>query len=211
MTNSEFINAIAPIIVKEAKARGYKFPSAVIAQACLESNYGRSILSAYYFNYFGLKCGSSWKGKSINMKTSEEYTTGTVTQIRDNFRVFDNMEAGVKGYFDFISTKRYNNLKEATSPIDYLNKIKTDGYATSSRYVTNVYNVLTSNSLTRYDGETVTDDISVQDKTIVNIAKDVIRGKYGNGQTRKAWIEQMGYNYNEVQKVVNELLKGGKV
>lgn len=124
MTNSEFINAIAPIIVKEAKARGYNYPSAIIAQACLESNYGRSQLSAKYFNFFGLKCGSSWKGKSVNMKTCEEYTTGTLTQIKDNFRAYDNMAEGVKGYFDFIKAKRYNNLKEATSPIDYLQRLR---------------------------------------------------------------------------------------
>lgn len=206
MTNAEFINAIAPIIVKEAKARGYKYPSAIIAQACLESNYGRSGLSAKYFNYFGLKCGSSWKGKSVNMKTCEEYTTGTLTQIKDNFRAYDNMTEGVKGYFDFIKTKRYNNLKEATSPIDYLTKIKADGYATSSTYVNNVYSTLTSNSLTRYDGEAV--EQPHRSVFIENIAKDVVRGKYGNGEARKSKIEAMGYDYKEVQAVVNELLKG---
>lgn len=212
MNNSEFINAIAPIIVKEAKKRGYKYPSAIIAQACLESNYGRSGLSAKAHNYFGLKCGSSWKGKSINMKTCEEYTTGTLTQIRDNFRAYDSMEEGVKGYFDFIATKRYNNLKEATSPIDYLNKIKSDGYATSSRYVNNVYAVLTSNSLTRYDEirDVAPEENSVQRRLIETIAKDVVRGKYGNGEARKARIEAMGYDYKAVQSVVNELLKGEK-
>lgn len=212
MTNSEFINAIAPIIVKEAKARGYNYPSAIIAQACLESNYGRSQLSAKYFNFFGLKCGSSWKGKSVNMKTCEEYTTGTLTQIKDNFRAYDNMTEGVKGYFDFIKAKRYNNLKEATSPIDYLTKIKADGYATSSTYVNNVYSTLTSNNLTRYDGNSNTSEEvnSVQRRLIEAIAKDVVRGKYGNGEARKSRIEAMGYDYKEVQAVVNDILKGRK-
>lgn len=202
LSNKDFIEHIAPIIVKEAKARGYKFPSAIIAQACLESNYGRSGLSAKYFNYFGMKCGSSWKGRSVNMKTCEEYTTGTLTQIRDNFRAYYNMEEGVKGYFDFISMKRYNNLKEAKSAYEYIELLKKDGWATSSTYVRNVYNVLTSNSLSRYDGDT----ISVQDKSLETIAREVIAGKWGNGSERKAKLEAHGYDYKAVQKIVNSLL-----
>ena len=44
-------------------------------------------------------------------------------------------------------------------------------------------------------------------KTIEQVAKDVIAGKYGNGDERKKKIEAEGYNYNEVQNKVNELLK----
>ena len=45
-------------------------------------------------------------------------------------------------------------------------------------------------------------------KTITEIAHDVIKGVYGNGDTRKNAIESMGYNYDEVQKEVNRILKG---
>ena len=102
MNKEAFISLIAPYIVREAKALGYKFPSAIIAQACLESNYGASKLSSLYYNYFGLKCGSSWKGKSVNMKTNEEYSVGTLTAIRDNFRVYDGMADGIDGYFGIL-------------------------------------------------------------------------------------------------------------
>lgn len=156
MANSQeckkFISEIAPIIQKEAKARGYLVCSPVIAQACIESNYGLSKLSKPpYFNYFGLKCGSAWKGKSVNMKTKEEYTVGTLTTIRDNFRVYDSMEDGVKGYFDFISTKRYSNLKTANTPQIYLERIKADGYATSSSYVNTNMNCILKWDLTKWD------------------------------------------------------------
>lgn len=40
-----------------------------------------------------------------------------------------------------------------------------------------------------------------------NIAREVIAGKYGNGDERKKNLEKAGYNYNEVQQKVNELLK----
>ena len=45
------------------------------------------------------------------MRTQEEYMEGTLTSIRDNFRVFDSMEEGVKGYFEFIQLERYRNLQ----------------------------------------------------------------------------------------------------
>ena len=146
----DFIVKIAPIIQKEAKARGYQICSPVIAQACCESRYGFSGLAKYH-NYFGLKCGSSWKGASVNMATKEEYTVGTLTSIRDNFRAYPNMEEGVKGYYDFISTKRYANLKSATTPREYLDRIKADGYATSSTYVNTNMNYILKHDLTNWD------------------------------------------------------------
>jgi N-acetylmuramoyl-L-alanine amidase CwlA len=47
---------------------------------------------------------------------------------------------------------------------------------------------------------------SKQHKTIEELAKDVIAGKYGNGAERKRKIESEGYDYNVVQQKVNEML-----
>ena len=44
-------------------------------------------------------------------------------------------------------------------------------------------------------------------KSVTEIAKEVIQGKWGNGTDRKNRLEKAGYNYNEVQKKVNTLLK----
>ena len=149
-----FISEIAPYIVTYAKKYGYKVASPIIAQACLESAYGTSKLASAYFNFFGMKCGSSWKGASVNMATKEEYTVGTLTDIRANFRAYDSMDAGVKGYFDFISAKRYANLKTATTAEQYLEMIKSDGYATSSTYVKNNMAIVTKYNLTEWDSFT---------------------------------------------------------
>lgn len=146
----KFIAEIAPLIQKAAKKNGYQVCSPVIAQACIESRYGLSGLAKYH-NYFGLKCGSAWTGKSVNMKTKEEYTTGTLTTIRDNFRVYDSMADGVKGYYDFVSTRRYANLKSAATPQLYLERIKADGYATSSSYVNTNMNTILKWDLTTWD------------------------------------------------------------
>lgn len=156
----KFVNEIAPIIQKVAKEKGYPICSTVIAQACIESAYGISSLGWRYHNYFGMKCGSSWKGVSVNLKTKEEYTEGTLTTIRDNFRVYPSMEDGVRGYYDFISTKRYANLKTATTPQMYAERLKADGYATSSSYVNTLMNTVRKWDLDKYDSNNpVTDTI----------------------------------------------------
>ena len=165
----QFIKEIAPIIQKYAKQYGYKVASPIIAQACIESAFGTSSLGYKYHNYFGMKCGSSWKGKSVNLATKEEYTPGTLTNIKANFRAFGTMDEGVEGYFIFISLKRYSNLKEATTPKEYLEMIKADGYATSSTYVNTNMSCINKYELTKYDNMngaaeviSVADSISVR-------------------------------------------------
>lgn len=173
----KFISDIAPLIQKEAKARGYLVCSPVIAQACIESAYGFSGLAKHH-NYFGLKCGSAWHGKSVNMKTKEEYTTGTLTTIRDNFRVYDSMEDGVKGYFDFISTKRYANLKTANTPQLYLERIKADGYATSSTYVNTNMNCILKWDLTKYDTKQPVTDSTTISPSVMPVIKKGSKGDW---------------------------------
>lgn len=210
MTNNEFIEQIAKCVKKYAYVYGIEVHSPIIAQAILESGWGKSGLASKYHNYFGLKCGSSWKGKSVNMATKEEYKVGTLTNIRDNFRVYDSMEAGIKGYFDFINTRRYANLKGVKSPEEYVRRLKADGYATSSKYADNVMRVIRDNKLTRFDdkvgGNMKKEELTgrvLSGKEIIDIlAKRVINGDYGAGTDRKA---KLGELYSIVQKRVNEL------
>ena len=152
MGRDTFISEIAPLMVKEARKRGYKIVSTAIAQAVIESNWGMSGLAKYH-NYFGLKCGSKWAGKSVNMKTKEEYIPGQLSTIRDNFRAYDCMVDGVKGYYDFISSSRYFNLKIASTPKQYAEYLKADGYATSSIYVNTLVNTVNKCGLSVYDSE----------------------------------------------------------
>ena len=146
-----FIEYIAPIIVSEGTKRGYKVFSATIAQAIIEGACNTSLLAKKYHNHFGLKCGSAWRGKSVNLKTKEEYTVGNLTTIKDNFRAYDNDVEGIKGYYDFISTKRYANLKTATNYIEFATMLKLDGYATSSTYINTLCNTVAKYNLTIYD------------------------------------------------------------
>ena len=148
----QFVINIANYVRKYAPQYGIKVYSPIIAQAIHESGWGESKLSARYHNYFGLKCGTKWTGKSVNMKTQEEYSAGSLSTISANFRAYDSMEEGVKGYFEFIQLPRYANLKGVTSPRQYLQNIKDDGYATGSQYVDHVMSTLNMYSLTQFDG-----------------------------------------------------------
>lgn len=151
MDKLKFMESIAEYVRKYANIYGIMVHSPIIAQAIIESGWGESKLAAVYHNYFGLKCGTKWTGKSVNMKTMEEYQVGTLTPISDNFRAYDSMEEGVKGYFEFIQIPRYHNLRGITDPKEYLETIKADKYATSSRYVENVMAVVEQYKLTQYD------------------------------------------------------------
>ena len=210
MSRDKFIREVAPVIVRVATEKGYKYPSAIIAQAICESGWGDSKLASKYHNYFGLKCGSSWSGKSVNMTTKEEYKVGTITNIRDNFRVFDDFDDGIRGYFEFINTSRYKNLKGVKSPEEYVRRLKADGYATSSKYVDNIMRVIRDNKLTRFDrngdGDMKKEELTgkvLSGKEIIDIlARRVVAGDYGTGADRK---KKLGELYPIVQKRVNEL------
>ena len=153
-TRRQFVLDVAQLVREYAPQYGVKVYSPIIAQAILESGWGESTLAYKYHNYFGMKCGTLWKGKSVSMKTGEEYSPGSYTTISANFRVYDSMAEGVKGYFVFLfdGRTRYDNLKGVADPRTYLQRIKDDGYATSSKYVDNCMNLVNTYSLTQFDG-----------------------------------------------------------
>lgn len=153
MTKREFIAQIAPIIQRMAPAYGIHVVSGIIAQACLESGYGASELSARYHNFFGIKYWPGHTGKVVNMSTKEEYDPGILTSTRSNFCVYTDIEDAVRGYFLFITrNSRYKNLPAAKTPEEYLSMIKNDGYATSSSYVASTMGIVNAYGLRVWDG-----------------------------------------------------------
>lgn len=57
----------------------------------------------------------------------------------------------------------------------------------------------------RYKGQNTEERPSI---SIDTIAREVIAGKWGNGETRKKLLTEAGYDYNKVQTKVNALLHG---
>lgn len=104
-------------------------PSVTIAQAILESGWGKSELSTKANNLFGIKADISWKGKKIKMNTSEYYNQ----KIVDEFRVYNNKQESIKDYGEFLkNNKRYkqSGVFQATHYIDQANAIEKAGYST---------------------------------------------------------------------------------
>lgn len=72
------------------------------------------------------------------------------------------------------------------------------GYITPKYKTTGTSNKSTGKSTT---------NTSTSKKSITEVAKEVLNGKWGNGSTRKIKLEAAGYDYNEVQAEVNRLSK----
>lgn len=153
MNENEFIKQIAPIVQKYAPQYGIKVCSPIIAQACLESAYGKSS-KAKMMNFFGLKYRKgrvSCHNGTFNAGSMEQNPNGSYVPISTDWYSFDSMDNGVLGYFQFINISRYANVKGVTDPRRYLEILKSDGYATSIDYVNNLMNVINKYDLTKYD------------------------------------------------------------
>ena len=206
MEKSEFIPTIAPLVVAENNKRGKPlYPSVVIAQAICESGWGQSKIMMKANAIFGIKATLSWKGKVYNANTQECYDGSTYTNITACFRAYNNLAESISDYFDLITgLDRYKKAVHTQSPLECITAIKNGGYATSPTYINTIMSIINSNNLTKYDAVEDVEN-SVDNSTNIDaIARDVIAGKYGNGEERK---QKLGNLYEEVQKRVNEMLK----
>ena len=124
-------------------------PSLTLAQAILESAWGKSTLASTYHNLFGIK--GSYNGMSVNMPTYEEYG-GRMVLINDAFRRYPDNNASVQDHTDFlIKNSRYHNLIGVRDANTATYLIRADGYATASTYTNSLRNVINTYDLTRYD------------------------------------------------------------
>ena len=167
MTNKEFIDMIGKAAVAEYE-RFKILPSLTIAQAILESNWGKSGLSQKAHNYFGMKAGSGWKGATYNAQTQEQTPAGQAFTINAAFRAYPNVQAGIRGYYVFLQYPRYANLKGVTDYKEACRLIKADGWATDVSYTDKLVSLIEKYGLVKYDEEVLfvpeKDDIKVNDK-----------------------------------------------
>lgn len=152
----DFINQIAPHICAWRNFLGWGVASAIIAQACLESAYGRSDKAQNYNNFFGLKYKEnrvSCNDGYFTASSAEQLPDGSYITITTKWFSFADMHSGVQGYYQFVDYPTYTKLglKEAEDPSSYLNALKAGGYATSIKYVDNVMAVINKYNLTQYD------------------------------------------------------------
>lgn len=132
---------------------GGLFPSVLIAQAILESGWGKSTLASKYNNLFGIKASATWTGKVVNLKTNEIFD-GVETTVTSGFRVYDTWKQSISDRNKFLrENPRYTKagVFTATDPLAQIQALKTAGYATAENYVSSLWNIVQLYDLQQYD------------------------------------------------------------
>jgi flagellum-specific peptidoglycan hydrolase FlgJ len=127
-SKQQFIQELYPEAAEIYNEYGV-LPSITISQAILESGWGKSDLSTQANNLFGIKADSSWKGKKVNLNTSEYYNQ----KIKDDFRAYNSIGESIKDYGQFLkNNKRYkqSGVFQATQYLDQAKAIEKAGYST---------------------------------------------------------------------------------
>lgn len=126
---------------------------------------------------------------SCNLSTGEGLERGDVLLVHNKYHQHTAIYCGngyeVEASINEKGTTKGGKTGDQTGREILIRTFRTNFYTTVLRYI----NSNDSDSLTM-------------------VARDVIAGKYGNGVVRRRRLEAKGYNYLEVQKVVNKLLRG---
>ena len=156
-TNEQFVNLIYPAVLENVKRHGWGVPSAIIAQACLESmkKTGWSGLASTCFNFWGMKWAAKYGCGYKEYKTSEQRKDGTYYTVTSKFCKFPTIEGeggGIDGYFKFIELNpRYKKVMQCKDFVSYATEIKNAGWATSINYTQNIINKVVSLNLQKFD------------------------------------------------------------
>lgn len=135
-------------------------PSVTISQAILESNWGKSELSAKYNNYFGIKASVGWNGKIATFSTKENYND----TIKANFRAYDSLEESVNDFGNFLNVNgryRKHGLFDGKNYIEQAQALEDAGYSTKKNskgeaiYADLLIELIKDNNLMIIDNEAV--------------------------------------------------------
>ena len=130
-------------MAEKAAARLGVDPHYLVAQAALETGWGKSIIrngdGTSSYNLFGIKSHGQWQGESASVMTSE-YRDGVRQQERASFRSYDSFEQSFDDYVDFLHRNgRYAQaLKRTESGDVFFRELQAAGYATDPRYASKV-------------------------------------------------------------------------
>lgn len=171
MDHDAFIAYVGNIAKADMKSSGI-LASIVIAQAILESSWGQSELSLKANNLFGMKANlsgntwdSCWDGDIYAKKSPEDDGNGNITEVLSDFRAYDSPTLSIMDHSDYLcgaknSDKlRYEGLFGETDYRTAAQIIKDGGYATDSKYVDKLCNVIEEYNLDSYDYELDPSDI----------------------------------------------------
>lgn len=144
----EYLESTKEVATKTAKRNGL-FPSVMLAQSVLESNWGRSELSKKYNNYFGIK--EIKKGEGVVYET-EEYVDGESGRYLESFKKYSSKQESFEHYAKLLTkADRYKEVKKATNYIEAAHAIMKAGYATDPKYANKIISVIEKYNLQELD------------------------------------------------------------
>ena len=113
----------------------------------------------------------------------------------------DDGKGDNKGWSDHVGiVEKVENGKITVIEGNYKNMVTRRTISVNGRYIRGY-------GVPKYDAEK-TVSTSTTKKSVEEVAKEVLDGKWGNGDARKSALEKAGYNYAAVQEKVNQLAKG---
>lgn len=173
-SQQQFIESVAQGAI-DGWNQYHVLPSITVAQAIVESGWGRSGLSTSAHNLFGIK--GSYNGHSITMRTREVYG-GRSVYVNANFRAYPNNSESVKDHGRFLNVNsRYRNLLGDTNPASVANKLHQDGYATDPNYANTLMKFVRMYSLTQLDS------VALSGKVVTNKNNNGDNNNYNSGST----------------------------
>lgn len=118
----------------------------ILSQAALESGWGKREIrgedGSQSYNLFGIKASSSWKGKVVNIMTTE-YEDGVPRKMMQPFRAYDSYAESFADYARLISkNERYSEVVTASTPQEAARNIQRAGYATDPRYADKLISIM---------------------------------------------------------------------
>jgi flagellum-specific peptidoglycan hydrolase FlgJ len=152
MQQQNFITSISSETITACKQTNL-FPSLMIAQACLESNYGQSKLSILHNNYFGVKASAAWTGSTVNYQT-KEFVNNKLITIKQAFRSYQTRADGFIDRVRFLQVnKRYsiNGVFSSRTPEEQAKAFLKAGYATDPAYPQKLIDIMSKYKLKQYD------------------------------------------------------------
>lgn len=131
-------------------------PSVTIAQAILESDWGRSDLAKNANNLFGIKNSLDWEGETYTKSTWEQKPSGEKYQINAAFRKYPSIKESIIDHDNFfVSTKwrklNYSRVLNAKNYKDQCKALQECGYATDLNYAKKLIDLIERIGLQRYD------------------------------------------------------------
>ena len=145
-TNSaDFVKAVMPYAQQVGAQLGVD-PSLLVAQAALETGWGRSIIrnadGTSTHNLFNIKAHRAWDGPVATVST-KEYQGGAARMERAQFRSYDSFGASFRDYVDFLhANPRYRTaLTQTQNPEAFARSLQAAGYATDPSYADKVMRI----------------------------------------------------------------------